>query len=220
MKRIILLASFAVLGPLVSIGQNKIEPTRKYEGTVDYQKTKQPASIFEFRYPSKDLEAAIEKYIEKRGGKVKAVKGMNVAKQVKLQENDNRYYDLYYKVEGAGKGANANSTLSVVLAEPGEDILLRDPNNAAVARATAGSIGAVGFFDALGTEVGEYDLDKKVRDQEGEVKKAEKRYAELEKKRQKLEKDMSDNSQEMQKAQAELEKAKGILMQILEQKKN
>jgi hypothetical protein len=220
MKRIILLASFAVLGTLVTIGQNKIEPTRKYEGTVDYQKTKQPATIFEFRYPAKDLEAAIEKYIEKRGGKSKSAKGMNVAKQVKLQENDNRYYDLYYKVEGSGKGSNANSILSVVLAEPGEDILLRDPNNAAVARATAGSIGAVGFFDALGTEVGVFDLDKKIMEQEGEVKKVEKRYAELEKKRQKLEKDMSDNSQEMQKAQAELEKAKGVLMQILEQKKN
>lgn len=200
--------------------QSPIEPVKRYEGTVDYQKTKQPATILEFRYPAKDLESAIEKYIEKRGGKVKSAKGFNVAKQIRLQDNDTRYYDVYYKVEGSGKGSNANSILSVVLAEPGEDILLRDPNNASVARTTAASAGAVGFFGDMGSEVGAYDLDKKIKEQEAEVKKIEKKYSDLEKKRQKLEKDMSDNSNEMQKAQAELEKAKGVLMQILEQKKS
>ena len=200
--------------------QAPIEPIKRYEGTVDYQKTKQPATILEFKYPAKDLESAIEKYIEKRGGKVKSAKGFNYAKQIRLQDNDTRYYDVYYKVEGSGKASNANSILSVVLAEPGEDILLRDPNNASVARTTAASAGAVGFFGDMGSEVGAYDLDKKIKEQESEVKKIEKKYSDLEKKRQKLEKDMSDNSNEMQKTQAELEKAKGVLMQILEQKKS
>ncbi len=200
--------------------QAPIEPVRRYEGTVDYQKTKQPATILEFKYPPKELEAALEKYIQKRGGNVKSSKGFNYAKQIRLQEKDTRYYDVYYKVEGSGKGAGASSTLSVILAEPGEDILLRDPNNASVARTTAASAGAVGFFGDMGSEVGAYDLDKKTKEQEAEVKKIEKKYADLEKKRQKLEKDMSDNTNEMQRTQAELEKAKGVLMQILEQKKN
>jgi|694.fasta_scaffold52317_4 hypothetical protein len=200
--------------------QAPIEPVKRYEGTVDYQKTKQPATIMEFKYPPKDLEAALEKYIEKRGGKVKSAKGFNYAKQIRLQEKDTRYYDVYYKVEGSGKGANANSILSVILAEPGEDILLRDPNNANVARTTAATAGAVGFFGDMGSEVGAYDLDKKVKEQEAEVKKIEKKYSDLEKKRQKLEKDMSDNTNEMQRTQAELEKAKSVLMQILDQKKN
>jgi hypothetical protein len=215
--------SILVMGSVFSTAlqaQAPIEPIRRYEGTVDYQKTKQPATIMEFKYPPKDLESALEKYIEKRGGKVKSSKGFNYAKQIRLQEKDTRYYDVYYKVEGSGKGANATSTLSVILAEPGEDIMLRDPNNASVARTTAASAGAVGFFGDMGSEVGAYDYDKKVKEQEAEVKKIEKKYSDLEKKRQKLEKDLSDNSNEMQRTQAELEKAKGVLMQIMEQKKN
>jgi len=220
MKRTLgILALGFVLSTAVQ-AQAPIEPVKRYEGTVDYQKTKQPATIMEFKYPPKDLEAALEKYIEKRGGKVKSAKGFNYAKQIRLQEKDTRYYDVYYKVEGSGKGANANSILSVILAEPGEDILLRDPNNANVARTTAATAGAVGFFGDMGSEVGAYDLDKKVKEQEAEVKKIEKKYSDLEKKRQKLEKDMSDNTNEMQRTQAELEKAKGVLMQILDQKKN
>jgi hypothetical protein len=220
MKRTLgILALGFVLSTAVQ-AQAPIEPVKRYEGTVDYQKTKQPATIMEFKYPPKDLEAALEKYIEKRGGKVKSAKGFNYAKQIRLQEKDTRYYDVYYKVEGSGKGANANSILSVILAEPGEDILLRDPNNANVARTTAATAGAVGFFGDMGSEVGAYDLDKKVKEQEAEVKKIEKKYSDLEKKRQKLEKDMSDNTNEMQRTQAELEKAKSVLMQILDQKKN
>jgi hypothetical protein len=220
MKRSLILASFVVFCSLKGLAQNSIEPVKKYEGTVDYQKTKQPATIMEFKYPAKDLESALEKYIEKRGGKVKSSKGFYSAKQIKLQDNDTRYYDVYYKVEGSGKGGNAYSTLSVVLAEPGEDILLRDPNNSNVARTTATSAGAMGFFSSMGSEVGAYDLDKKIKDQESEVKKSEKKLSDLDKKRQKLEKDLSDNVQEVQRSQAELEKAKAVLQQFLDQKKN
>ena len=220
MKKTLGILVSAVLFGIAAHAQAPIEPVRRYEGTVDYQKTKQPATIMEFKYPPKDLEAALENYISKRGGNVKSSKGFNYAKQIKLQPSDTRYYDVYYKVEGSGKGAGANSILSVILAEPGEDILLRDPNNASVARTTAASAGAVGFFGDMGSEVGAYDLEKKIKEQEAEVKKIEKKYSDLEKKRQKLEKDMSDNSNEMQRTQAELEKAKGVLMQIMAQKKN
>ena len=220
MKTILLLTSFVICCSLSGLAQNSIEPVKKYEGTVDYQKTKQPATIMEFKYPAKDLESALEKYIEKRGGKVKSAKGFNYAKQIKLQDNESRYYDVYYKVEGSGKGGNAYSTLSVVLAEPGEDILLRDPNNSNVARSTAATAGAVGFFSALGSEVGTYDLDKKIKEQDAEVKKVERKLSDLDKKRQKLEKDLSDNVQEIQRTQAELDKAKAVMQQILDQKKN
>ena len=51
--------------------QNAIEPTRKYEGTVEYQKTKQPATILEFNYPEKDVENALENYVYETGWKSK-----------------------------------------------------------------------------------------------------------------------------------------------------
>jgi hypothetical protein len=49
--------------------QLPIEPTRRYEGTVEYQKTQQHATILDFNYPEKDLENAMEEYVEKQGVK-------------------------------------------------------------------------------------------------------------------------------------------------------
>jgi len=194
--------------------QAPIEPVKRYDGTLDHQKTKQPASILEFRYPERDLEAALERYIEKLGVKVKFVRGLNYAKQVKFNMDDSRYFDLYYKVEGSGRGAAATSILSVILAEPGEDILLRDPKNQDVAKATVASASAQAFFNGLGAAVGVYDLEKRISEQEDVVKKAEKKQSDLEKRKQKLEKELAENAEDLKKNLSELEKAKAVLEQI------
>lgn len=194
--------------------QAPIEPVKRYDGTLDHQKTKQPASILEFRYPERDLEAALERYIEKLGVKVKFVRGLNYAKQVKFNMDDSRYFDLYYKVEGSGRGAAATSILSVILAEPGEDILLRDPKNQDVAKATAASASAQAFFNGLGAAVGAYDLEKRISEQEDVVKKAEKKQSDLEKRKQKLEKELAENAEDLKKNLSEMEKAKAVLEQI------
>ena len=205
---------------LLTNAQAPIDPVKKYDGTLDHQKTKQPASILEFRYPERDLEAALEKYIEKLGVTVKSTRGLNYAKQVKFKPDDSRYFDLYYKVEGSGRGASSNSILSVILAEPGEDILLRDPKNQDVAKATASSPAAQAFFDGLGAAVGTYDLEKRISEQEDVVKKSEKKQSDLEKKKQKLEKEIAENTEDLKKNAADLEKAKAVLEQIRAERKN
>ena len=204
----------------------KIEPVRSYDGVIDYQKTKQIAKIFEFNYPAKDLDKAIEGYLESRGGKVRNVKGLNVVKGILLHESENRVYDVYYKVDGKGKGDNATSTLSVILAEPDEDLLLRaQPGAGAAAGPDAlpifGGAGAVGFFGSMGTVVGDYDHGKLVTSYEEELRKAEKRYdslvdegQSLAKKKQKLEQDISDNKDEQSQQAREVEKAKVRLEQV------
>ena len=205
---------------LSSIAQTPIEPVKRYDGTLDHQKTKQPASILEFRYPERDLEAAMERYIDKLGVKVKSSRGLNYAKQVKFKADDTRYFDLYYKVEGSGRGAAASSILSVILAEPGEDILLRDPKNQEVAKATASTPSAQAFFDGLGAAVGVYDLEKRISEQEDVLKKAERKQSDLEKRKQKLEKELSENAEDLKKSASELEKAKAVLEQIKAERKN
>jgi hypothetical protein len=217
MKRLTILFLLLAGSVTIAFAQPPIEPTRRYEGTVEYQKTKQPATILEFRYPEKDLDKAMEAYMEKQGGKVKFQKGFNYVKSVRIHERENRYYDLYYKIEGSGKGDNAQSTMYIILAEPGENILLRDNNNAGKA---AASVGAVAFVGGLGSEVGSYDYQKKLREQEAEVEKAEKRRVELEKKRDKLAKDLDQTTQDLQRQAAEVDKAKAILEQLKSGKKN
>lgn len=203
----------------IAVAQPPIEPTRRYEGTVEYQKTKQPATIMEFRYPEKDLEKAMEAYMEKQGGKVKYQKGFNYVKSVRIHERENRYFDLYYKIEGSGKGDNATSTMYIILAEPGENILLRDGDKSNAGKAAA-SVGAVAFMGALGSEVGKYDYEKKIKDQQAELEKAEKRMADLEKKRDKLTKELDQTTQDLERQASEVDKAKTILEQLKAGKKN
>lgn len=205
---------------LLTNAQAPIEPVKRYDGTLDHQKTKQPATIIEFRYPERDLEAAMERYIDKMGVQVKSSRGLNYAKQVKFRADDTRYFDLYYKVEGSGRGAAANAILSVILAEPGEDILLRDPKNQEVAKATANSPAAQAFFNGLGAAVGIYDLEKRIAEQEDVLKKAERKQSDLEKRKQKLEKELSENAEDLKKSASELEKAKAVLEQIKAERKN
>jgi len=205
---------------LLTNAQAPIDPVKRYDGTLDHQKTKQPVSILEFRYPERDLEAALERYIDKLGVKVKFVRGLNYAKQVRFRPDDSRYFDLYYKVEGSGRGAAATSILSVILAEPGEDILLRDPRNQDVAKATASSPSARAFFDGLGAAVGTYDLEKRISEQEEVVKKSERKQSDLEKRKQKLERELAENTEDLKKSAAELEKAKAVLEQIRAERKN
>ena len=201
----------------------KIEPVRSYDGIVQYQKTQQAAKIFEFNYPAKDLDKAIGSFLEQRGGKIRGVKGFNVAKGVVLDQSENKLYDVYYNVEGKKGGV---SVLSVILAGPEEDILLRTPPAADAARVTealpvfAGT-GAGVFFNGLGTVVGDFEHGRAVAASEEELRKAEKRYNDLVdegqslvKKRQKLEQDIADNIDAQNKQAREVDKAKIRLEQI------
>ena len=198
--------------------QNSIEPTRKYEGSVEYQKTKQPATILEFNYPEKDVENALEDYVQKQGGKVKSSKGFNYAKSVRLHNRENRYFDVYYKITGSGKGDNARSTVYLILAEPGEDILLRAGSSSNGHAAAAASVGAVSFFDGIGSELGEYELNKKIIEQEEAVQKADRNLTSLDKKRQSLEKELDGLRKEIETQRGDLEIQNTLLTQLKEQK--
>jgi hypothetical protein len=212
---------FLAIALTISAGlmaQNSIEPKRKYEGSVEYQKTKQPATILEFNYPEKDVEKALEDYVQKQGGKVKSNKGFYYAKSVRLHNRENRYFDVYYKVTGSGKGDNAKSTVYVILAEPGEDILLRAGSTSNGHAAAAASVGAVSFFDAMGSELSEYDLNKKLIEQEEAVQKADKNLTSLDKKRQSLEKELDDLRKEIETQRGDLEIQNTLLAQLKEQK--
>lgn len=204
---------FLLIGS-ISQGQHPIDPIRAYDGMVEYQKIQQPARLFEFRYAEKDLEDALESIFQQLGGSVRFYKGMHQCRQVRLSPAENRYFDVYYKVAGIGKGSTPVSTLSIVLAETGEDILIRSSSAYEAARALLSSKPALAFFDSLGAGVGAYELDKRITMQEDVVRKAEKRQSDLYRKRQRLESELADNQSDLDKVKAELERAQGVLSQI------
>lgn len=198
-----------------------IEPVKKYESTVEFQKTKQPCTILEFNYPAKDVEKGFEEYGKKSGARMTTMKGWNVGKGARLENRGNNYYDVYYKVEGN----KSSSKVYMILAEPNEDITRRAVDGNGVALAAVAVSGA--FVASMGDHLGEYDLNKKIAQQEDELKAAQKKYdnlvnegKSLENKRQKLEKDITDNQNAQAQQQQELDKLKGILDQIKSKKGN
>ena len=204
-----------------------IEPVRIYDGTVEHQKTALAAKVFEFRYPAKDLANAIGRYFQDRGGKLSKVKGLTVVSGIRLHDSDDEAYDIYYQIKGKGSGKNALSTLSVILAEPGEDILAR--GQATEGEAVAGaafpavyeSRGAEGFFRDLGVYVGDYDYSQLTASHEKALRKAESRYESLvnkgrslERKRQSIERQITDNIEQQREQAREVDRLALLLDQI------
>jgi hypothetical protein len=224
MTRSILLASMLTIGIAAQAQDTRIEPIRRYEGTVEYQKTQQPCTILEFNYPSRDMDKAMEEYARKAGGRMGSSKGWNIAKGVKLDNRGGDFYDVYYKVEGKGKNEKATCTVYMIFAEPGENIVARPTNSSGVAITSVAASAA--FLGGLGSHVGDFDMTKKLSEQEDLIKKAERKYnglvddgKNLEGKRTKLEKDIQDNANAQAEAQQELEKLKGLLEQLKGKKK-
>ena len=201
-----------------------ILPTKSYDGTVEYKKTLQQAKIFEFNYPANELEEAIGIVLGRKGAKVKKEKGFNSAKSIKLHESDEKYYDVYYKIDGKGKGESATSTLYVIVAEPGENIVSRVPAAAgttSVLPAVVAGVGATAFFSEMGNYVGDHSHGRTVAAYSEEVKKAEKKYnnlmdesKSLAKKKSQVEKDIEENNANIEKQAKEIEKRRELLKQV------
>jgi len=229
-KTLIWLLAVALYAPSIHAQEQSIQtidPVRSYDGTLEYQKIRLAAKIFEFRHPAKDLSAAIGSYLQERGGKLLKSKGLFSVPGVRLHDSDDRTYDVYYQVKGKGSGRNALSTLSVILAEPGEDILLRGQSGEEQAAAGAAfpalfeSRGAEAFFRDLGILIGDYEHNQRTASNEKALRKAESRYKSLvnkgrslERKRQAIDRQISDN-REQQRAQArEVDRLRLLLDQI------
>jgi len=203
-----------------------IDPVRSYDGTIVYKKVTVPAKVFEFRYPAKDLANAIGAYLEQRGGKLSKSKGLVSVSSVSLHDSDNKAYDVYYQVKGKGSGKNALSTLAVILAEPGEDILQRQMSDEAAAGGAAlpaifASVGAERFFQDLGVYVGDHDHNKLTTSSEKDLQKAQRRYDKLvskgrslERKIQKLERQIAENLEQQRQQAREVDLARIRLDQI------
>ena len=204
-----------------------IDPVRSYDGTVVHQKTPLAAKVFEFRYPAKEVANAVGRYLQDRGGKLRKLKGLMAVSGIRLHDSDDRAYDVYYQVKGKGSGKNALSTLSVILAEPGEDILARGA--AAEGEALTGaafpavyeSRGAEGFFRDLGVTVGDYDHSQLTASHEKSLRKAKSRYDKLiskgrslERKRQSVERQINDNIEQQREQAREVDRLALLLDQI------
>jgi hypothetical protein len=194
--------------------------TRKYSGTVKFQKTEQPATVFEFPYSVSQVEEGLIEFFKTQGSKPKESKGFYFVSSVKLLKDDNRFHDIYYKVEKDGKEA---SKLYAIVTELGENPVTRTSSHDALVATGA----AAGIVAAMGPALDDHDYKMQLEKQEGNIRKTEKKMTSLidegkslEKKKAGIDKEIEVNKQEQQKLQTELDNKKQLYQQFIEKKKN
>jgi hypothetical protein len=207
----------AILFAIPSFSQNQ-KYTRKYSGTVKYQKTEQPATVFEFPYPASQVEDGLMEFFREQGSKPKESKGFYYVSNVRMPKED-KVNDIYYKVEKDGKEA---SKVYAIVTEPGENPVNRTSSHNALVAAGAGA----GVVAAVGPAMEDHDYKVQLEKQEEEIRKSEKKMNDLLEESKKLEKKSADinkeievNRQEQEKLQAELDNKKQLYQQFVEKKK-
>jgi len=203
------------------IGQDQ-KYTRKYSGTVKYQKTEQPATIFEFKYPASQVEEGLVEFFKTQGSNPKQTKGFYYVSSVRITKGDTKFQDVYYRVEKDGK---ENCKVYAIVTEIGEDPVTRTSSHNAIVAVGAGA----GLVAALAPAMDEHDYKVQLTKQEEDIRKTEKKMTgllddgkQLEKKRVSLEKEIETNKQDQAKLQEQLDAKKQAYQQYVEKnvKKN
>lgn len=206
MKKICLLPILLFTGFFI---QAQVQPV---EGTVEFQGTKQPATIVELPYPEAVVEKAIEDYLKKKGLKATETRGFKVVRNYKLKDTDEHNSDLYFKTERKSRKEKDITVVYLITAKNGEDLKTRSLDGAAVA------IGAAALLTDMNPSIDAYNLEVDITGQEESVKKAEKKAASLEDEQKDLEKriknlqdKLAENKNEQVKQKEEIGKQKSIL---------
>lgn len=211
MRKGLLLTMFVLLAFVGRSQDVNTANVRHYPGKVKYQKVEHDATIFEIPYPKDQVEDGMRKLAESRGVKAKERNGFYEVKNVSILKLSGRVCDMYYKVERDGKSA---SKVYMILADPGEDLNNRSSSHTGLLMAAGG----VGVVAAVGGHLDDHNHDVRVRDQENDIKEAEKKYnnlmedqKRLEKKLADIQKDIEKNKTDQARMQQEIESRKAAL---------
>jgi hypothetical protein len=198
---------------------------QSYEGQIEYEKKKQSAIIIEYAYPPDAVEGAIVQKMERMGYNAKEERGIfNSSKGFRNYKNavissiSSSTMDYIVKVERKSKKDRDESVLYLIINKNGTNVFSA-PDADVISKAKS-------FLNGLLPEVESFNLELQIKDQEDEVKKAEKKLKNLqnedesmEKKIKKLQDDMKQNAKDQEKQQKEIENQKQILITLKAKRK-
>jgi hypothetical protein len=197
-----------------------------YEGTVEYDKKKQPAIIITYPYSQDAVEGAIVKKFEGVGlnaneekGLFNSSKGFRSYKSAIIKDISDNSMDYFFKVEQKGRKGSNEAILYLIINKDGNNILsTRDEIVIGEAKS---------YLNDMLPEVEAFNLELQIKDQEETVSKAEKKLKNLqddqesmEKKIKKLQDDLKDNAKDQQEQQKEIEKQRQILEAVKTKRKS
>ncbi|HEY8388501.1 MAG TPA: hypothetical protein VIK74_07845 [Parasegetibacter sp.] len=190
-----------------------------YEGTVDFDKKKQPAVLVDLPFPPQVAQDGIKKEMEKRGYSGKSTKGYILFKDVKLDELGGEPVDVYIKAEKKARNKDA-CTVYMLLSKGYDNFVTRDINESLFS-------GGKDFAKEFEGWTAAHSLELDVASQEARVTKEEKKYQKLidegndmEKKLKKLQKEIEENKEAQIKQQQEIEVQKKVLETLKEKRKS
>ena len=140
------------------------------EGSVEFQKTQQPAAIIELPYPENVVEKGIASYMERKGSKGSDSKGFKTFRGYKLRDSQDFSSDLYFKIDRKSRKEKDITTVSLVVGRSGEDIKTRTvPDNSMLD-------GARDLLNDMVPDIEAYNLEVEIQDQDDVLKKAQKKF--------------------------------------------
>lgn len=210
MKKLILASIPVLFFCIAAIAQPR-------QGTVEYDKQQVPCYISDFPYSPSTTEDAVKNRFKSMGVKGNERKGFIEYNNVVLPEIGPNPVDTKFKIEKRKGDKNASTVYMIV-----------NPIGLSSTQAVAGSgnvqdfsIGSANFLNSLNTTTGDYSLEQEIRNQEEEVKKAEKKSSgliddgnDMQKRLQKLQSDIEENRRKQIDQVAEIQKQRDILAQI------
>ena len=200
MRKVFLLAALFFIH-LISYAQS-------YEGTVDYQKSKQTTAILELPYPPSVVEDAIKDKMKRMGYAGKESKGFITFKGVR--DSSGKEMDYVVRVERKSRK------------EKDESVVYLFGQGANIDMIKTGGGSDIDFLktqlNKMTPDIEAFNLEVQIADQENTVKKAEKKFdnlqddqKSLEKKLKRLQDDISDNKKDQEKQKTEIENQKKVL---------
>ena len=191
------------------------------DGLVTYQKKQQPAAVISLPYSAEMINMVMNDYLSKKGSKASDIKGFKTYRNTRLLDNDSTSADLYFKVEPANTKDKVQSTVSLMVGVPNEDVANRNPG------AQFNMEQAKTFLNNLLPVIEAYKLEIQIRDQNDLVIREEKKSKsmmddglDLTKKKSEMDRRLEGNKLDQEKQNTEVEKQKQALALLISQRKS
>lgn len=190
------------------------------EGSVTYQKKQQSAAVIMLPYSTDVVSTVMNDYLSKKGSTGSDIKGFKTYRNTQLMADDSTNADLYFKIERTNRKEKDQSTVSLMVGVPNEDIANRNPG------AQLGMEQAKSFLNNLVPVMEAYKLEMQIKDLNDLVIKEEKKSQNLKndgqdlvKRKHEIESKIESNKQNQEKQDAEVEKQKQALALLISQRK-
>ncbi len=184
---------------------------QSYTGETKINKMAKMAIINELPFTADVTEDAVKKKMSQLGYTGKKDNGYMVYKNVSLPEIGTATYNLYFKTERKSRQQKEVSLIYMLITDSYDAFVTEERDAEVISNGKR-------FLNSFNTPAQDVAIENDIKDQEDNLKKAEKRYnnavsdgKDLEEKRKKIERDIEDNKKDQEQRRVDVEKQKQVL---------